>query len=97
MYGGLGMSAPSLHRESTDSLISLLHVHERGGRTLTSCACMLYSAYGGSDIYTHMHVCAIGNSNDNMAPYLHGNRREDLGSRLLKVRSFFCIERIIYC
>ena len=23
MYGGLGMSAPSLHRESTDSLISL--------------------------------------------------------------------------
>ena len=23
MYGGLGMSAPSLHRESTDSLITL--------------------------------------------------------------------------
>ena len=23
MYGGLGMSGPSLHRESTDSLISL--------------------------------------------------------------------------
>ena len=24
MYGGLGMSAPSLHRESTDSLINIL-------------------------------------------------------------------------
>ena len=29
MYGGLGMSAPSLHRESTDSLI-WWHVYERG-------------------------------------------------------------------
>ena len=27
MYGGLGMSAPSLHRESTDSLIQYIHVH----------------------------------------------------------------------
>ena len=25
MYGGLGMSAPSLHRESTDSLIGLVY------------------------------------------------------------------------
>ena len=27
MYGGLGMSAPSLHRESTDSLIVVSTVH----------------------------------------------------------------------
>ena len=26
MYGGIGVSAPSLHRESTDSLISLLMI-----------------------------------------------------------------------
>ena len=25
MYGGMGVSAPSLHRESTDSLIDLVH------------------------------------------------------------------------
>ena len=28
MYGGLGMSAPSLHRESTDSLIKILFQRE---------------------------------------------------------------------
>ena len=28
MYGGLGMSTPSLHRESTDSLISLILSHK---------------------------------------------------------------------
>ena len=27
MYGGIGMSASSLHRESTDSLIISKHVH----------------------------------------------------------------------
>ena len=26
MYGGIGVSAPSLHRESTDSLISFLMI-----------------------------------------------------------------------
>ena len=29
MYGGLGMSAPSLHRESTDSLIYMYHGSEQ--------------------------------------------------------------------
>ena len=27
MYGGLGMSTPSLHRESTDSLMIFTHFH----------------------------------------------------------------------
>ena len=32
MYGGLGMSAPSLHRESTDSLIYLLSTDQAAAR-----------------------------------------------------------------
>ena len=39
MYGGIGVSASSLHRESTDSLIhtsyacSYIHVHKKCGLT----------------------------------------------------------------
>ena len=40
MYGGLGMSAPSLHRESTDSLICSRAVEkfEEGGQRLVTTA-----------------------------------------------------------
>ena len=34
MYGGIGVSAPSLHRESTDSLIPAVEVH------VCTCTCM---------------------------------------------------------
>ena len=36
MYGGLGMSAPSLHRESTDSLIESTD----SGIDLIACECV---------------------------------------------------------
>ena len=41
MYGGLGMSAPSLHRESTDSLIHVCH----GSGMLISRCCISYFMY----------------------------------------------------
>ena len=34
MYGGLGMSAPSLHRESTDSLIYIILCLSRGAHAV---------------------------------------------------------------
>ena len=37
MYGGLGMSAPSLHRESTDSLISIF-IHNAISGRLAKCS-----------------------------------------------------------
>ena len=42
MYGGLGMSAPSLHKESTDSLIQT-YAHEY-------CARELQRYYGSCDV-----------------------------------------------
>ena len=36
MYGGLGMSAPSLHRESTDSLIQVMDKNEGNGWIMTA-------------------------------------------------------------
>ena len=46
MYGGIGMSASSLHRESTDSLI---HVHLSPGST---CGLVAYTCT------LHIHVLA---------------------------------------
>ena len=46
MYGGIGVSAPSLHRESTDSLIVVLvSMHETAGDSLHSLRIMFCSVY----------------------------------------------------
>ena len=46
MYGGIGVSASSLHRESTDSLM-----------TMATCTCILLpSVPSGSICYKHMYI-----------------------------------------
>ena len=47
MYGGIGVSAPSLHRESTDSLIIHVMVNVMSGRAgVHSCTILQYSSHG---------------------------------------------------
>ena len=46
MYGGIGVSAPSLHRESTDSLIGTQP-------TLTNKPALVMHIYGDIHLYTH--------------------------------------------
>ena len=43
MYGGLDMSANSLHRDFTDSLISGEHINEKHLIVRNPCAASLYT------------------------------------------------------
>ena len=49
MYGGLGMSAPSLHRESTDSLIINYYYTMRADGVFTMCFVACSSLYPDND------------------------------------------------
>ena len=49
MYGGLGVSAPSLHRESTDSLIIKQGLQYTCVSVFSDDHCILLTDSGGSD------------------------------------------------
>ena len=64
MYGGLGMSAPSLHRESTDSLIGWC-IRKRPYTEVSFTQSVLYQRFHCSQQYLHvpsivcMHTVAV--------------------------------------
>ena len=58
MYGGLGMSAPSLHRESTDSLINYLDL----GTTCFKPAMHALAVYQLRSVGSYFSQLALGSA-----------------------------------
>ena len=62
MYGGLGMSAPSLHRESTDSLIGLVLACLLSGSTdVTASPSRCMTQLSGIPILSSVLIMHVGN------------------------------------
>ena len=67
MYGGIGVSAPSPHRESTDSLIHVMVTVVSGRAGVHSCTILQYSSHGTKIIMRSdtqgSHCCLMWVSN----------------------------------
>ena len=102
LYGGKGVSASSLHRESTDFLINFLSrlsldfSAQRDDITCTYvvCATRTYSyAYCACELKRKLSCDVYVQSRLINGVGLNGNRRDGPGSGFLKVRHYHTIQK----